>query len=184
MDDTEKEIEKLVKSRLIPADKNTLYKMLVDGMFAECEGVLDKQVLDNMKGDSLNILLNLVKYTFASGVVEGFKSGFDVSEEFVPIIRKQSEKSGHRKISSNGGYKNSSIYTPQREIAENTYIIFKQDFPELIEMYRRYPRKNKPKTELKKRIADTLGCKSLADRTLSNWARKLLENDGILKIRT
>lgn len=183
MEDNTKEFDRFVKERNTPAEKNTLYKMLVEGMFAECEGILDKQVLDNMKSDSLNILLNLVKYTFASGVVEGFKSGFDVSEEYVPIIRKQSEKSGHRKISSNGGYKNSSIYDPQREIAENTYIIFKQDFPELIEMYKFNPKKDKPKTELKKRIADALGYNSLADRTLSNWAKKLLENDGILKIR-
>ena len=76
--------------------------------------------------------------------------------------------------------KNSSIYNIQRKEAEKVYKTFSMKYPELVEMYKNNPRKNEPKTMLKEALKTATG---LLDRTMSNWAKILLENDGTLQTR-
>ena len=174
------ELEKLIENRLVSADKNTLYKMLVDGMYQECEGILSDNVINNMKNDAINILLNLVQYAFSSGITDGVKLGLKISKQGVPIIREQSEKIGHKKMSSKGGKVCTSIYSLQRKQAEEIFVRYRIEHAELLSTYKNNPNKNMPKTVLRRMLENEI---NLARRTLGDWTKELLENDGKFKTR-
>lgn len=80
----------------------------------------------------------------------------------------------------NGGRKTSSIFDTQRRKAEQIFINFKKEHPELIEKFKANPKCNKPKTELKKMLKKDNECIQISERTLQNWSKQLLESDGIL----
>lgn len=76
------------------------------------------------------------------------------------------------------GIKTTEIYEQQRDIARQTYAKFALVQPMLVEQYQINPRKNTPKTTLKKLLEHELP--QLGERTCSDWAKKLLETNGTL----
>ena len=88
----------------------------------------------------------------------------------------------NKKSRIKGGLINASIYDNDRIIAEETYKEFKRTRANLIELFKKYPNKAKPKTELKNLLKRKCNNR-ICERTLQNWAKELLKNDGKLKKR-
>lgn len=77
-----------------------------------------------------------------------------------------------------GGKTTTSIYTAQRETAQEIYQKFKSEYPELSADFKKNSKLRKPKTTLKQMLSWKLP--EISDSTLQKWSSTLLQTDGKL----
>lgn len=108
------------------------------------------------------------------------KNKYQLNEKL--LIQKFCEKyfDENHKARVKGG-KNGAINCSHQKVeAEEIYKKFAAQHPDLIDVYKNNPSKNKPKTTLKRMLEKGKETSSLKDRTLQKWTRELLKNNGVL----
>ena len=139
-------------------------KLATEGLFFTCFALvlLDKIIITANK--DMNLQESLRLYSVLSKVL------YDIGRRR-PISYKTPAR-------VNGGKSNLS-HSIQRKKAEEIFRQFQNEHPDLYKEYKNNPNHNKPKTVLKLMLQndDDIGSKT-SERTLSNWAKTLLENNG------
>lgn len=135
--------------------------------------MLEDLVLTRLTAKRINTLFKIQKL-FYRFVFASMKNQSDIFHENVLRLAVKDLE-----IASSGGKVSSSAYNLQRKKAEELYRQFKEDNKQIIVEYKNNPKKAKPKTLLRTYLEKNIK-ENISLRTFERWAKRLLNNDGIL----